>query len=175
MLRAAAVLASTPAADPQRKAAEHDFTTSAPAARQAHGRIAGPAAAAQDDGAKLIADDVARKKYAETIEAGQRADTALRIRLRSRLSAVISGKDLLPVWFVTVLGPLPPACDPHTWMDTATDVPAYRGLPTRSPTPSSPSEARPTSAWQRAAPPGTASWPGSSGTGGARAFASADS
>ncbi|CAM5667507.1 Chromosome partition protein Smc OS=Streptomyces antimycoticus OX=68175 GN=SANT12839_101680 PE=4 SV=1 [Streptomyces antimycoticus] len=32
----------------------------------------------------------------------------------------------LPVWFETALGPLPPHRNPNTWMETATDLLAYR-------------------------------------------------
>ncbi|MEU1374925.1 hypothetical protein ABZ442_14790 [Streptomyces triculaminicus] len=67
-----------------------------------------------------------REKSLKVIEAGQRADIKLRIRLRSRLSAALGGKDLLPIWFVTALGPLPPARSANEWMDAATGLLAYR-------------------------------------------------
>ncbi len=75
---------------------------------------------------KLTADDAVRAENLKAIEGGQRADTKLRIRLRSPLSAALSGKDLLPIWFVTALGPLPPARNANDWMDAATNVLAYR-------------------------------------------------
>lgn len=55
-----------------------------------------------------------------------RADTKLRLRLRSRVAEAVSGAELLPVWFVTVLGPMPPTRNANAWLDVATDVLAYR-------------------------------------------------
>ncbi|OEJ21734.1 hypothetical protein AS594_39155 [Streptomyces agglomeratus] len=46
--------------------------------------------------------------------------------LRSRLSDVVAGTDLLPVWFATALGPLPPARNADAWIEAATDFLAYR-------------------------------------------------
>jgi hypothetical protein len=54
------------------------------------------------------------------------AHAKLRRTLRSRLSEAIAGTDLLPVWFVTAFGPLPPARKADEWMDAATDLLAYR-------------------------------------------------
>ena len=56
----------------------------------------------------------------------QRANTKLRLRLRSRLSDALSGAELLPVWFVTAFGALAPSRNANDWMDAATDVLAYR-------------------------------------------------
>ncbi|WHM41103.1 CopG family transcriptional regulator [Streptomyces sp. BPTC-684] len=126
VLRAAKVLATTPAGDPHRKAAELDFTTSAPRAHQAHGRIASLVNAAAQADAKLAADDAARAKNAKVINAGERAETKLRLRLRSRLSDAVGGAHLLPVWFATAFGPMPPARNADEWMDAATDVLVYR-------------------------------------------------
>ncbi|MEV8528983.1 CopG family transcriptional regulator [Streptomyces sp. NPDC052000] len=127
VLRAAAVLAGTQAGDPQRKAAQLDFEAFAPKAQAAHRRIANLAAAAARSTAKLEADDGVRAKNAKAIAAGERADTKLRMRLlRSRLSDAVAGADLLPVWFATALGPMPPARNANEWMDAAADVLAYR-------------------------------------------------
>ncbi|MEV6133150.1 CopG family transcriptional regulator [Streptomyces violaceusniger] len=126
VLRAAKVLAATAADHPGRKAAEHDFKTAAPKAQQAHDRIAPLRQKVEEARPKLEADDNARTRYGKTIGAGERADTKLRTRLRSRLAEAVSGKDLLPVWFETALGPLPPHRNPNAWMETATDLLAYR-------------------------------------------------
>ncbi|MEU2874415.1 CopG family transcriptional regulator [Streptomyces olivoreticuli] len=126
VLHAAKVLATTPVGDPHRKAAERDFKTSAPQACQIHGRIANLVAAAAQADAKLTADDAAHARNAKVINAGERADTKLRLRLRSRLSDAVGGGHLLPVWFATSLGPMPPARNANEWMDTATDALAYR-------------------------------------------------
>lgn len=126
VLRAAAVLATTQAADLDRKAAELDFKASAPKAQGAHRRIGPLTTSAEDAREKLEADDALRAKNAKAIDAGQRAKTKLRLRLRSRLSDAVSGADLLPIWFVTVLGPMAPSRNANGWMDAATDVLAYR-------------------------------------------------
>ncbi|MEU1569152.1 hypothetical protein ABZ504_54445 [Streptomyces mirabilis] len=74
----------------------------------------------------MEADDALRAKNAKVIDAGQRANTKLRLRLRGRLSDALSGTELLPVWFVTVLGPMAPSRNANDWLDAATDVLAYR-------------------------------------------------
>ncbi|KRV48593.1 CopG family transcriptional regulator [Wenjunlia vitaminophila] len=126
VLRAAAVLATAQAADAERKAAELDFKTSAPKAQDVHRRISRLTTSAQEARQKLEADDARRAKNAKVIDTGQRANTKLRLRLRSRLSDALSGAGLLPVWFVTALGPMAPSRNAHDWLDTATDVLAYR-------------------------------------------------
>ncbi len=126
MLRAAKVLATTQAGDPKRKAAELDFKRAAPKAQETHSRIATLRSNAREARTKLEADDLQRAKNGTAIEAGQRADTKLRMRLRSRLSEAISRTDLLRVWFVTAFGPLPPSRNTNAWLDAATDVLAYR-------------------------------------------------
>ncbi|MFH8753668.1 CopG family transcriptional regulator [Streptomyces rimosus] len=126
VLAAAAVLAATPAGDPKRKAAVRNFKTYAPKAQEIHGRIAKLRADAQKSQADLAADDALRATHRKTIDAGQRADTKLRMRLRSRLSDVLSGTDLMPVWFHTAFGPMAPSRGTNDWLDAATDVLAYR-------------------------------------------------
>ncbi|MFD5848114.1 CopG family transcriptional regulator [Streptomyces chartreusis] len=126
VLRTAAVLATTQAAAPERKAAEAHFKASAPKAQTAHRRIGTLTANAEEARQKLEADNALRAKKAKVIDAGERANTKLRLRLRSRLSDAISGAELLPLWFVTALGPMPPSRKASGWMDAATDVLAYR-------------------------------------------------
>ncbi|MFD7558866.1 CopG family transcriptional regulator [Streptomyces sp. NPDC059835] len=123
---AAAVLASTEAGDPRRKKAEAAFTTAAKAAQEGQERIRQLARNAQSAEAERAADDAQRARSAAAIEAGQRANTQLRVRLRSRLSEALSGADLLPVWFSTALGPMAPSRRAEEWLETALDVLAYR-------------------------------------------------
>ncbi|MFI0220124.1 CopG family transcriptional regulator [Streptomyces lydicus] len=126
VLQAAKVLATTQAGDDRRKAAEIDFAASAPKAQKIHSQVGALTTTAEGAKAKLEADDALHAKRAKTIDAGERADTKLRMRLRSRLSSAISSANLLPLWFVTVLGPLPPKRSANEWMGTATDLLAYR-------------------------------------------------
>ncbi|MGW6878569.1 hypothetical protein ACWGHA_40325 [Streptomyces xanthophaeus] len=39
---------------------------------------------------------------------------------------MLGDRALLPMWFVTVLGPVPPAHKTQAWMDDATQVLAYQ-------------------------------------------------
>ncbi|GAA2500711.1 hypothetical protein GCM10010406_41530 [Streptomyces thermolineatus] len=126
VLDAAAVLASTTAGDPRRKKAEQAFTTAAAEAQKGGERIGRLAESAQGAQAEQAADDARRAKSAAVIEAGQRAHTQLRVRLRSRLSDALTGTDLLPVWFTTALGPMAPPRRAEEWLETALDVLSYR-------------------------------------------------
>ncbi|MEW1639308.1 CopG family transcriptional regulator [Streptomyces sp. NPDC093801] len=124
--QAAEVLASTAAGDPRRAQAEKEFTSAATAAHETQQRVAHLVRAAQGARAQLAADDALRARAAGVIEAGQRAHTQLRVRLRSRLSDALSGSELLPVWFATALGPMAPSRRAEEWLETALDVLAYR-------------------------------------------------
>ncbi|MFE9484622.1 CopG family transcriptional regulator [Streptomyces spororaveus] len=124
--QAAAALASTAAGDPRRKKAEEDFTTAAKAAQETQERLGNLAKNAKNAEEQRATDDARRARSAAVIEAGQRAHTQLRVRLRSRLSDALSGADLLPVWFSTALGPMAPSRDAEEWLETALDVLAYR-------------------------------------------------
>ncbi|MFH8411367.1 hypothetical protein ACH4FX_42420 [Streptomyces sp. NPDC018019] len=86
-------------------------------------RLAGPARAAQ---AALAWDDSLRQAKASLIEQGDKAQRKLNWLLRGRLADAIRDRALLPMWFVTVLGPVPPAHKTQEWMDHATEVLAYR-------------------------------------------------
>lgn len=125
-LRAAAVLATTPADDPRRTAARADFERYSPLASQVHSNVVKMTAEAEKAAAKLAANDAVRTRNTRVINAGERADTKLRLRLRSRLSDAVGGAHLLPVWFAAVFGPMPPARKANEWLDAATDVLAYR-------------------------------------------------
>ncbi|MER6501885.1 hypothetical protein ABT218_21455 [Streptomyces sp. NPDC001455] len=83
-------------------------------------QLAGPAQAA------LAQDDTLRQAKASLIEQGDKAERKLNWLLRGRLADAIRDRALLPMWFVTVLGPVPPAHKTQEWMDHATQVLAYR-------------------------------------------------
>ncbi|MEU5084577.1 MULTISPECIES: hypothetical protein [Streptomyces] len=95
----------SPAGDPSRKRAEQAFTKAAAETRKGQDRIGRLAESAQ---AELAADNARRAKVATVLEAGERARTRLRVRLRGRLPDALTGTDLLPVWFTTALGPMTP-------------------------------------------------------------------
>ncbi|MDT0382518.1 CopG family transcriptional regulator [Streptomyces sp. DSM 42041] len=125
-LEAASVLASTPAGDPARKMAVAALRASIPKAREAGERIDPLTEEAREAEEQLAQDDEARARRAEVISVGSRAETKLRMRLRSRISDAVGGGQLLPVWFATAFGPMAPARGAEAWLDTATDVLVYR-------------------------------------------------
>ncbi|WP_406500207.1 hypothetical protein OG936_37640 [Streptomyces sp. NBC_00846] len=74
----------------------------------------------------LAADAKARAEKQGVIAAGEKAEKKLVLALRSRLSDAVSARFLMPSWFVTVLGSVPPAVGTQKWLDTATHVLLYR-------------------------------------------------
>ncbi|MFI5808633.1 hypothetical protein [Streptomyces sp. NPDC051561] len=76
--------------------------------------------------AALAADTAARADKQPALAAGARAEKRLTLALRSRLAEAVSNRLLLPAWFVTVLGPAPPARGTEQWLERATRVLLYR-------------------------------------------------
>ncbi|MEU6762738.1 hypothetical protein ABZ916_09455 [Streptomyces sp. NPDC046853] len=74
----------------------------------------------------LAADEQARSEHADLLQEGAKAEQKLFLAVRSRISEAVRDRALLPMWFVTVLGPLAPARDTQDWLDTATSLLAYR-------------------------------------------------
>ncbi|MFF5859582.1 hypothetical protein ACFY8B_28855 [Streptomyces sp. NPDC012751] len=85
--------------------------------------LVGPAHAAR---AALAQDDTLRQAKASLIEQGDKAERKLNWLLHGRLADAIRDRALLPIRFVTVLGPLPPEHKTQERMDLATQVLAYR-------------------------------------------------
>jgi hypothetical protein len=75
---------------------------------------------------RLHTDDELRAAHAEVIAQGDRAWARLVQGLRSIVADAVGEGALLPAWFTTVLGPIPPAEDTRAWMDAATQLLAYR-------------------------------------------------
>ncbi|MEU3356069.1 hypothetical protein [Streptomyces sp. NPDC037389] len=126
VIEAAGILASTPHGAPEFKQAVMDFGTSRSLAESHEQRarhLAGPAKTAQ---AALAQDDVLRQAKTSLIDQGDKAQKKLEWLLRGRLAEAVSRRALLPMWFVTVLGPVPPADKTQEWMDLATQVMLYR-------------------------------------------------
>ncbi|MFD5610559.1 hypothetical protein [Kitasatospora sp. NPDC127060] len=74
----------------------------------------------------LDRDDSLDRNLAEAAAAGQAAHQHLARIARDRISTALAGTDLLPVWFTTALGPMPPREDTEAWLDTATQALTYR-------------------------------------------------
>ncbi|MFE7918098.1 hypothetical protein [Streptomyces sp. NPDC057398] len=126
VVEAAGILASQPRTSREFKQAVMDFgmsRTLAASHDQRARQLAGPAQTAQ---AALAQDDTLRQAKASLIEQGDKAERKLNWLLRGRLADAIRDRALLPMWFVTVLGPVPPAHKTQEWMDLATQVLAYR-------------------------------------------------
>ncbi|WP_199830059.1 hypothetical protein [Streptomyces rimosus] len=126
VVEAAGILASRPRTSREFMQAVMDFGMSRSLAEshdQRAQRLAGPARAAQ---AALARDDSLRQAKASLIEQGDKAQRKLNWLLRGRLADAVRDRALLPMWFVTVLGPVPPAHRTQEWMDHATQVLAYR-------------------------------------------------
>ncbi|MEU9263271.1 hypothetical protein AB0D68_33150 [Streptomyces sp. NPDC048212] len=126
VVEAAGILASQPHTSREFKQAAMDFGMSRTLA-ESHGQRAQKLAGlAQTARAALAQDDTLRQAKASLIEQGDKAERKLNWLLRGRLADAIRDRALLPMWFVTVLGPVPPAHRTQEWMDHATQVLAYR-------------------------------------------------
>lgn len=120
------VLASTL---PQQKehqdaaAALEEAVTAARASAKPLPQLAAAAAKAKEE---IADDDASRRERAKVIDAGTKAHKRLRWELRGHLDDALVGEEMLPTWFITVLGPLPPARDTQKWMEAAVEILAYR-------------------------------------------------
>jgi hypothetical protein len=125
-LSASRTIADTGSAEEAHEAAVTTFRSAAKAWEVARSRIADLAERAEDAQARLAEDDRRRIRQADVIAAGERAWEALQTALRVRVADAVGEGALLPAWFTSVLGPIPPAEDTRSWMDVATDLLAYR-------------------------------------------------
>jgi hypothetical protein len=57
---------------------------------------------------------------------GAGAAQTMRLRVRTTLAESLGASVLPPVWFTTALGITPPRRNAEDWLDTATEVIAYR-------------------------------------------------
>lgn len=74
-----------------------------------------------------LADDATRRLTAtRTIDAGRKAKAELVTRLRTQLAEAVNRGAILPTWFTSALGPMPPRGRHEQWMDTAVDLLTYR-------------------------------------------------
>lgn len=86
-------------------------------------KLNGPAQQAR---AALDQDDALRETKASLLEESDKAEKELTALLRGCLADAIRDRSLMPMWFVTVLGAVPPTEKTQEWMDLATEVLAYR-------------------------------------------------
>ncbi|WP_199781419.1 hypothetical protein [Streptomyces sp. SPB074] len=126
VMQAAGILASTPRSSREFKQAATDFAVSRPLAEKHDQRARKLADTAESAQAALDQDDALRKTKTSLIEQGEKAERKLNWLLRGRLADAIRDRAVLPMWFVTALGPVPPARKTQEWMELAAQVLAYR-------------------------------------------------
>ncbi|MFK4070485.1 hypothetical protein [Streptomyces sp. NPDC029674] len=125
-IKAAGILASTARTTRAHDQAALDFSTAVAAAERSAQRLSTLASQASTARAALDADAAQQDAAADTIAAGARAEQELAMALRSRLAKAVRDRALMPMWFVTVLGPVPPTHETQEWMELAVQVMAYR-------------------------------------------------
>lgn len=126
VLATAKILATTSPTDAEHKKATWSFRAAVNQEAASAGKRAATARQAEDALAELEDDAALREGKATVLEKGSKAQVKLQLLLRSRLAEAIAERALLPMWFVTVLGPIPPAEQAEEWMSLATRVWAYR-------------------------------------------------
>jgi chromosome segregation ATPase len=125
-LSACEVLAETARNDERHVQAVAEFRTAVAGRDQARSRIRELAGPALEAAAVLKVDEQQQIAVADVLADGEHAWSALQDRLRARVAEAVGEGALLPAWFTSVLGPIPPAEDTRAWMDVATSLLAYR-------------------------------------------------
>lgn len=126
VIAAARVLATTAYWEPSHTSAARDFSAALAAEDSARANLGALAADMNTARIALQADDRRRKEAAPVITEGEKAIRKLAMSLRTRLARALADRAVLPAWFVTVLGPAPPADGTQEWLDLAVDVLVYR-------------------------------------------------
>lgn len=126
VIAAAKVLASTAHWESAHKNAARDFNAALAAEDSARANLGSLGVEMSTARAALQADDRRRKEAAPVITEGEKATRKLAMTLRTRLARALADRAVLPTWFVTVLGPAPPADATQEWLDLAVDVLVYR-------------------------------------------------
>ena len=129
-LRAALVasrtLAETPHGDSVHLAAIGQFREAVSQMEDADRRRRALESEARTAVEQLTQDDERREAHLEVMATGDRAWQELLGQLRAFVADSVGEGALLPTWFTTVLGPIPPAEDTREWMEAATALLAYR-------------------------------------------------
>jgi len=125
-LGAAVRLADTEHPSGPHRSAATEFRAALTAMEVASGEAYRARDAAREARQRLRRDDALRSESEATVEDGERAWATLRVRLRTLVAEAVGTAALLPSWFTTVLGPMPPAEHTDRWMEVATELLAYR-------------------------------------------------
>ncbi|MDH2390613.1 hypothetical protein QCN29_17805 [Streptomyces sp. HNM0663] len=125
-ITAAKTLATTTHTERAHKKAASDSTTALTAEDSARAGLGALAAEANTALPSLQADERRRREAGPAIADGKKASRKLAMTLSTRLARALADRARPPVWFVTVLGPAPPADATQEWIDLAVDVLVYR-------------------------------------------------
>jgi chromosome segregation ATPase len=125
-LAACEILAETSRDDERHVAAVAEFRAAVAGLTEARQRMRELSGPALDASGALATDEEQQVSVADVVAQGEHAWAALQSRLRTRVADAVGEGALLPAWFTTVLGPIPPAEDTRAWMDVATSLLAYR-------------------------------------------------
>jgi chromosome segregation ATPase len=125
-LAACEVLAETSRDDERHVSAVAEFRAAVTGLTEARQRIRDLSGPALEAASALTGDEEQQVAVADVVADGEHAWTALQSRLRTRVADAVGEGALLPAWFTSVLGPIPPAQDTRAWMDVATSLLAYR-------------------------------------------------
>ncbi|MET9396102.1 hypothetical protein [Kitasatospora sp. NPDC002965] len=126
VLESASTLATAAHGSDAFKRAAVAYRQAAMNARTANTRLRSLQGAADAARGALARDESLDRTLTEAAAAGQAAYQHLARIARDRISTALAGTDLLPVWFSTALGPMPPREDTEDWLDTATLALTYR-------------------------------------------------
>jgi hypothetical protein len=125
-MSACQVLADTRWDDERHTSAIAEFRSAVAGIDVARARVRELAPPALQAVTALGADEDRHLAVADVVAEGELAWDTLQARLRSRVAEAVGAGALLPAWFTSVLGPIPPAQDTRPWMDVATSLLAYR-------------------------------------------------
>jgi hypothetical protein len=125
-LAACEVLAETTRDDERHITAVAGFRAAVAGLTLARQRVKELATPALEAAGALGDDEEQQVAVADVVSEGELAWAALQNRLRTRVADAVGEGALLPTWFTTVLGPIPPVQDTRAWMDVATSLLAYR-------------------------------------------------
>ena len=126
VLAAARILARTEHPDQAHQQAAHDFETGLRRDKTVTERLTALGNRAANARAELKEDDTARAAKKPILDAGDEAEEQLEGLLRGHLAEALSERSLLPVWFVTALGPVPSGEKNRGWWNLAAAILAYR-------------------------------------------------
>lgn len=126
VLTASRTLATTPPSSEDHQQAAVDFRLVLQQEQESRKFVDKQAERARTARTVLADDDRLLAVHGPALDEGVKAEHTLHIRLRTRVSAALADGSLLPVWFTTAFGALPPREGTAAWLDTATRTLAYR-------------------------------------------------